>query len=74
MNARILRESLAGGGHRKMNAKRDAIVMNAGLGLYLYGLTDSIGEGFSRARETLQSGQALSRLDNWVTTSNDLTG
>ncbi len=48
--------------------------MNAGLGMYLYGLTDSIGEGFKRAQDTLESGQALSRLDDWVTTSNDLTG
>ncbi len=74
MNTRILREVLTGSRHRKMNAKQDAILMNAGLGLYVYGLTDSIEEGFSCARETLQSGQALSRLDNWITTSNDLTG
>ena len=53
-----------GGGHT--NAKRDAIVLNAGVGIYVFGLADSINAGIAVARETLESGKGLEKLDEWV--------
>ena len=63
-NAALMREALEGGGHT--NAKRDAIVLNAGVGIYVFGLADSINAGIAVARETLESGKGLEKLDEWV--------
>lgn len=69
-NARLFREALAGGSHT--DAKRDAIVMNAGVGLYVYGLASTVGDGISLARETLESGAALQQLEKWIKASKDV--
>lgn len=60
-NAEKFRQVLLGGDHN--DAKRDSIVLNAGVGCYVYGLTESIEEGCKLARETLQSGKAAELLD-----------
>jgi len=62
------RKVLEGGEHT--NAKRDSIVLNAGVGCYVYGLVDSIEEGVKLARKTLVSGAATESLENWITVSN----
>jgi anthranilate phosphoribosyltransferase len=66
-NADLFRQVLEGGTHN--SAKRDAVVLNAGVGCYVYGLADSIAEGCKLARETLETGAAVEKLEKWVATS-----
>jgi len=54
------------------NAKRDAIVLNAGVGIYVYGLADSIAQGIDLARSTLISGKAEQLLHKWIEVSQDI--
>ena len=67
-----LAEALEGGDHT--DAKRDAIVLNAGVGIYVFGLADSIEAGIALARETLNSGKGLAKLDEWVSITQRLAG
>lgn len=60
-NARLLREALEGGKWTK-NAKRDSITLNAGMGLYVYGMAPTIEASFELARKTLESGAALTQV------------
>ena len=69
-NARLLREALARGEHT--DGKRDAVVLNAGVGLYVYGLAPTAESGVALARETLNSGAALAKLDEWVAVTREL--
>ncbi|CAM9583899.1 unnamed protein product [Chrysoparadoxa australica] len=66
-NARLFKEALQGGDHT--NAKRDAIVLNAGMGLYVYDMAGSIKEGVQLAREALTQGKAAEKLESWVEAS-----
>jgi anthranilate phosphoribosyltransferase len=66
-NAEEFRKVLKGGDHT--NAKRDAIVLNAGVGIYVYGLADSIESGVDLARKALVSGKADETLKKWIETS-----
>jgi anthranilate phosphoribosyltransferase len=61
------RKVLEGGDHT--NAKRDSVVLNAGVGCYVYGLVDSIEDGVKLARKTLESGKATDTLENWIKVS-----
>ena len=64
------RKVLEGGSHS--NAKRDSVVLNAGFGCYVYGLSSSIEEGVKLARDTLESGKATQVLENWIKVSSKL--
>ena len=66
-NAQALRDVLTGGSHR--NAKRDSVVLNAGFGVYVYGLAGSVEEGVALARQVMESGKALNTLDKWIATT-----
>eukprot|EP00586_Coscinodiscus_wailesii_P020414 CAMPEP_0172502752 /NCGR_PEP_ID=MMETSP1066-20121228/162576_1 /TAXON_ID=671091 /ORGANISM="Coscinodiscus wailesii, Strain CCMP2513" /LENGTH=359 /DNA_ID=CAMNT_0013278123 /DNA_START=148 /DNA_END=1227 /DNA_ORIENTATION=+ len=66
-NAEEFRKVLLGGSHT--NAKRDSIVLNAGVGCYVYGMVDSIEDGVQLARETLESGKATELLTKWIEVS-----
>jgi anthranilate phosphoribosyltransferase len=66
-NAEKFRKVLEGGTHT--DAKRDSIVLNAGVGCYVYGLTPTIEEGCELARETLNSGKAAELLQKWIEVS-----
>lgn len=66
-NAQALKDVLEGGEYT--NAKRDAVILNAGVGVYVYGLAESIPEGIALARQTLYSGKAAKKLAEWITTS-----
>ena len=70
-NADIFRQVLEGGSHS--DAKRDSVVLNAGFGCYVYGLVDSIEAGCRLARETLESGKAVQKLDAWIEASQSIT-
>lgn len=69
-NAEKFKKVLEGGSHN--DAKRDAIVLNAGVGCYVYGLAPNISEGCTLARETLESGKAAEVLTNWIEVSNQV--
>ena len=71
-NADRFRKVLLGGDHT--DAKRDSIVLNAGMGCYVYGLTETIEEGIQLARETLESGKASDLLEEWVVVSQEIAG
>jgi anthranilate synthase/phosphoribosyltransferase len=58
-NAALAEELLAGGGRP---ALLDAIALNAGAGLFVYGLAKSVEQGYRRAREALTGGQVKQRL------------
>eukprot|EP01042_Synura_sphagnicola_P000091 gene91-91_t len=70
-NAQELRNVLAGGAHT--NAKRDAVVLNAGLGVYVYGLAPTLEEGIVIARRVLETGAAVESLDKWAAISKSLS-
>jgi anthranilate phosphoribosyltransferase len=71
-NAEKFRAVLQGGDHT--DAKRDSIVLNAGVGCYVYGLTESIEEGCKLARTTLESGKAAVLIEEWVRVSQEIAG
>lgn len=64
-NAAITREILSGA----PGPKRDAVLMNAGAAIYLGGKADSIKEGIEIAREMIDSGKALKRLQEFAADS-----
>ena len=66
-NAEKFKAVLQGGSHS--DAKRDAIVLNAGVGCYVYGATPTIEEGCKLARTTLESGKAAELLEKWIAAS-----
>lgn len=53
-------------------AKRDAVVLNTAMGLYVYGRAANIEEGVTIARAALDAGQALETLASFVQTSQSL--
>lgn len=69
-NAEKFRQVLMGGSHT--NAKRDSIVLNAGVGCYVYGLTESIEDGCKLARTTLEYGKASELLQEWIKVSQEI--
>ena len=66
-NAQKFKAVLEGGSHT--DPKRDSIVLNAGVGCYVYGKTESIEAGCELARKTLESGKAAELLKKWISTS-----
>ena len=66
-NAEEFKKVLLGGDHT--NAKRDSIVLNAGVGCYVYGMSSSIQEGCELARDVLNSGKATEKLQEWIACS-----
>jgi anthranilate phosphoribosyltransferase len=69
-NADKFVDVLEGGDHT--DAKRDSIVLNAGVGCWIYGLCDSIEDGCKLARTTLESGKASDLLQKWITVSQEI--
>jgi anthranilate phosphoribosyltransferase len=54
---------------RDLAAQRYAICLNAALGCYVYGISDSIESGFHRVRTVLDAGTALQTLETWKASS-----
>ena len=65
-NARIIREILGG----ERGAGRDIVLMNAGAAIYVGGQVRDLHEGIARAGTSIDSGNALARLDALI----DATG
>jgi anthranilate phosphoribosyltransferase len=59
VNAEIIRRILAGD---ERGPKRDAVLLNAGAGLFVAGKTKSLAEGWTLAAETIDGGQAKAKL------------
>jgi anthranilate phosphoribosyltransferase len=53
---------------------REIVTLNAGAALYAADRATSIGEGIALARETIASGAARARLDQWVQATRRLAG
>ncbi|MEW5920193.1 MAG: anthranilate phosphoribosyltransferase [Bacillota bacterium] len=51
-------------------ARRDIVCLNAGLILYLMGITGTIKEGYHGSLEIIRSGKALQKLWDWVREQN----
>jgi anthranilate phosphoribosyltransferase len=62
------------GGEYVNNAKKDAVVLNAGVGCYVYGLTESIEEGCALARKTMVEGKGEEVLIKWRDASKKIAG
>ncbi|SHM66594.1 anthranilate phosphoribosyltransferase [Gracilibacillus kekensis] len=65
-NAEILRNVLEG----KQGPHRDTVLFNAGLGIFANGKAETVQQGVELARESIDSGAALAKLDNLITISN----
>lgn len=66
-NAAITRAILEG---RERGAKRDAAVINAAAALFIAGKAESMGEAVKLAEETIDSGRALEKLEQFIALSN----
>lgn len=66
-NAAITRAILNG----EAGAKRNAVAMNAGAGLYVAGKAPSLEEGVRMAEKLIDTGAAKARLDEFVKMSNE---
>ena len=53
---------------------REIVVFNAGTALYAAGIAGSIAEGIERARESIASGAAKKKLEQFVATTQKLAG
>lgn len=69
-NAKEFRRVLLGG--TAHDAKRNSIILSAGLGCYVYELVDSIEDGVALAKKTLESGEADSKLKKWIEVSQNI--
>ena len=67
-NAQILRNVLEG----NRGAHRDIVLLNAGLAIFANGKAKTVQEGVSLARESIDSGAALAKLDYLIKYSDQL--
>lgn len=66
-NAVITKEILQG---KIQGAKREVVLLNAGMALYIYEKADSIAEGIKLAAKLIDDGSALKVLDEFIKESN----
>ncbi len=67
-NAKITRDILNGA----KGPKTDAVLKNAGAGLYIGGKAESLADGIMLAREIIGSGKALETLEKLILISNEI--
>ena len=70
-NAAIIRRLLEG---KDKGPKRDAVLLNAGAGLFLAGKAQSISEGWFLATEVIESGRGLLKLNELAEASRSSVG
>ena len=68
INAGILNKVFSGGENAK-GPIADTIALNAGAGLYVMGMADSILSGVKIAKGVMESGQCLKTMELWAKTS-----
>ena len=66
-NAQITRDILSG---KETGAKRNVILMNAGIAIYLGKEGITMEEGVALAKEMIDSGKALEKLEEFVKETN----
>lgn len=66
-NAVITRDVLEG---KEQGAKRDIVLLNAGAALYTIGKAATMKEGVELARQAINSGRALEKLDEFIQYTN----
>ncbi len=66
-NAKIALDVLQG----VENAARNMVLLNAGAGIYVGGLAQSLGEGIERSMESIDSGKAFEKLEALKKMTND---
>lgn len=62
-NAEILKNVLE---NKATPAQRDTVILNSGVGLYAAGVAASIEEGIGIAKDSLESGKALGKLEHLI--------
>ena len=67
-NAQITENILKG---ECTDAKAEAVILNAGAGIYLMGGADSIAAGIQKAREIIANGKAYEKLQQFVALTNE---
>lgn len=65
-NARITKDILSG---REHGSKRNIVLMNAGMAIYIGGKANSPADGIKKAADMIDSGKAMEVLDAFVTES-----
>ena len=65
-NAQITRDILSG---KLTGPMRNTVLMNAGAAIYIGGKADSFEAGVARAAELIESGEAIRKLDRFITES-----
>ena len=66
-NAELTRRILSG---QEKGPKRDIVLMNAGLAIYIGGKADTLAGGISRAAELIDTGAATAKMEDFVAESN----
>jgi len=67
-NANIMLDVLKG----RKGAHRDTVLLNAGIGIYTSGKGKSIQDGIAIAKETIDSGAAINKLEELIIVSKEL--
>lgn len=68
-NAKITRDIFSA---RLNGPKRDTVVLNSALGLYIAGKAESIKSAITLANDIIDSGKALAKLEQFVSVSNSI--
>lgn len=66
-NAQITFDILSG----VKDAKRDIVVFNAGMSIYLAGKSETIADGIKLAQDSIDSGKAKAKLDEFIKATNE---
>ena len=53
-------------------AKRDVVLLNSGIAIYIAGKADSIAKGIEIAAQTIDSGKAKAKLEEFVRATNEV--
>ena len=69
-NAQLIRAILEGRNTKTITSARDLVIANAAAGLHLAGVAPNLGYAASLARESIDSGRAVSKLDALVRETN----
>lgn len=67
-NAQIALDILNG----KKSAKRDVVLLNSGVAIYVSGKAESIAQGIEMAKEVIDNGKAKAKLDEFVKATNEV--
>jgi len=68
-NAAIIRRVLAG----ERSAYRDVVLANAGACIYVSGRAETLADGVRLAAETIDSGRALDKLQQWISATGEVS-